>query len=204
MFKRLLSREKTAHPRDIYIVSGLPRSGTSMMMNMLAGGGLPAAVDSIRVADEDNPKGYYELEVVKQLREGKTDWLPSTQGQVVKVISYLLEFLPSNFHYKVIFMERPIEEILASQRKMLERRQEENNISDQEMRQQYVQHLSATKYWLARQSNIETLFVRYGDLLSDSKRNTLRIVQFLEIPLDLDAMVAVPDQSLYRNRSESK
>ncbi len=202
MFKRLLAREKTVRSGDIIVVSGLPRSGTSMMMSMLVGGGLPAAMDSIRVADEDNPKGYYELELVKQLREGKADWLPSTQGKAVKIISYLLEFLPSSFRYKVIFMERPIEEILASQRKMLERRHEENKIPDEVMKEQYDQHLSAIKYWLARQPNIATLFVRYGDLISDPGTGCARVAEFLEIPLDLEAMVNVPDHSLYRNRIE--
>jgi hypothetical protein len=105
----------------IVVVSGLPRSGTSMMMKMLQAGGIGIMTDNLRVADENNPKGYYEFERVKQLDKGDNAWVAEAQGKVIKVISYLLEFLPADFHYKVIFMRREMAEILASQRHMLER-----------------------------------------------------------------------------------
>ena len=109
----------------IIVVSGLPRSGTSMMMKMLAEGGLPVVSDSIRSADEDNPNGYFEFEPVKALAEGRHDWLADADHKTVKIVSALLEHLPPDYHYKILFMERETKEILASQQKMLVRRSEE-------------------------------------------------------------------------------
>src|SRR5512146_1952133 len=153
MFKKAFgarSASKPRQPQTIIVVSGLPRSGTSMMMKMLAEGGLPVLTDSIRTADEDNPNGYFELEQVKQLAEGQKAWLANANHKLVKVISALLEHLPPEHHYKVLFMERQIPEILASQRKMLARRNETSNISDAEMESQFREHLKVVKYWLAR------------------------------------------------------
>ena len=110
--------------KPIVIVSGLPRSGTSMMMKMLAEGGLPVLTDAIRSADDDNPNGYFELEVVRKLKEGNFEWLKEANGKVVKVISALLEHLPQQYSYKIIFMEREPKEVLASQKKMLDHRGE--------------------------------------------------------------------------------
>ncbi|MFC2085810.1 hypothetical protein ACFLRO_01215, partial [Bacteroidota bacterium] len=104
----------------ITVVSGLPRSGTSMMMQMLDKGGLEPFVDDKREADENNPRGYYEHEAVKSLARNK-QWLPQAEGKVVKVIANLLTHLPANFHYRVIFMERDITEIVTSQKRMLKR-----------------------------------------------------------------------------------
>ena len=121
MFKKLFSREKSNKPKQkVVVVSGLPRSGTSMMMKMLAEGGLSIVTDSEREADEDNPNGYFEIELSKKLKDGVVDWIYDAPGKVVKVISYLLEFLPADLTYDIIFMDREIPEILASQKKMLE------------------------------------------------------------------------------------
>ncbi len=172
-----------------------------MMMKMLAEGGLPVLTDSIRAADEDNPNGYFELEVVKQLSEGKRDWLSGADGKIVKVISALLERLPPEHHYKVLFMERQIAEILASQRKMLARRNETSNVSDADMEAQFQEHLKAIKYWLARQPNMEVMYVDYNRMMADPDVYVPKIAAFLEQPLDLEKMRAVPNASLYRNRA---
>ena len=111
--------------QTITIVSGLPRSGTSMMMKMLEAGGIPPLTDEIRTADTDNPKGYYEFERVKKMDKGDTAWLENAQGKSVKVISALLKHLPSDYRYRVIFMRRDMSEILASQKKMLDHRGED-------------------------------------------------------------------------------
>ena len=126
---------------------------------------VPLVSDSIRNADDDNPNGYFEFEPVKQLSEGQNEWLVEADHKVVKIISALLEYLPAGHHYKIIFMERDIKEILASQRKMLNRRKEESKISDEEMEDQFHKHLADTKYWLARQSNMEVLYVDYNQLM---------------------------------------
>ena len=187
--------------RPVYIVSGLPRSGTSMMMKMLSGGGLPVVMDSTRQADEDNPNGYFEIELSKKLKDGEVNWVYEAPGKVVKVISYLLEYLPKDLSYQVIFMEREIREILASQHKMLERRNEKSLVSDEEMTAQYNDHLRSVKYWLPRQPNVRVLYVNYNSMVNQPEELCDSIVKFLELPLDVKAMREVPNPSLYRNRS---
>jgi hypothetical protein len=168
---------------------------------MLTEGGLSAVVDSLRQADEDNPNGYFEIESSKGLKDGDKKWLYDARGKAVKVISYLLEFLPDDLSYDIIFMEREIGEILASQRKMLQRRNETSVLSDPEMETQFREHLRAVKYWTARKPNMRILFVKYSQMVEAPEALCKSIVDFLEIPLDLQAMQSVPNQSLYRNRS---
>ena len=131
LFGKLLGDTKPGAGRGepIVVVSGLPRSGTSMMMKMLEAGGIPPVTDELRTADDDNPKGYYEFERVKQMDKGDTAWVADAQGKVVKVISALLKHLPSSHNYQVIFLRRHMSEILASQRKMLIRRGEDPVLS---------------------------------------------------------------------------
>ncbi|HNY87520.1 MAG TPA: hypothetical protein PKN23_13545, partial [Candidatus Hydrogenedentes bacterium] len=113
--------QRNIPPPEIVVVSGLPRSGTSMMMRMLAAGGMPLFTDGVRAADSDNPLGYFEHEAVKRLREDAS-WVPGAAGKAVKVVSALLPALPEGFQYRVILMRRPLEEVLASQRRMFGRR----------------------------------------------------------------------------------
>ncbi len=201
MFSKLLGSRKPSQPQTVIVVSGLPRSGTSMMMKMLAEGGLPVLTDAIRAADEDNPNGYFELEVVKQLSEGKRDWLAGADGKLVKVISALLEHLPPENHYKVLFMERQIAEILASQRKMLARRNETSSVSDEEMEAQFREHLKVIKYWLARQPNMEVMYIDYNRMMADPDQYLQKIAAFVGLPLDIEKMRSVPNEQLYRNRA---
>jgi hypothetical protein len=206
MFKKAFGSRaapKPRQPQTVIVVSGLPRSGTSMMMKMLAEGGLPVLTDSIRTADEDNPNGYFELEVVKQLAEGQKDWLAGADHKIVKVISALLEHLPPEHHYKVLFMERQIAEVLASQKKMLARRNETSKISDAEMEAQFTEHLKAIKYWLARQPNMDVMYVDYNRMMADPGEYCRKIADFLGLPLDLEKMRSVPNATLYRNRAGS-
>lgn len=200
MLKKLFGRPPAPVQKEIVVVSGLPRSGTSMMMKILEQGGLQVVTDSLRTADDDNPNGYYEFETVKQMPSGQTAWLDGAQGKVVKVISALLEYLPAKYHYKVIFMERAIGEVLASQKKMLANRQEETAVSDAEMQEQFQKHVAAAKYWLARQPNISVLYVDYNKMLAAPDPLCQTIVDFLDMGLDVDKMRAVPNERLYRNR----
>jgi len=172
-----------------------------MMMNMLKAGGVPAVSDAIRNADEDNPNGYFEFEPVKQLSEGQNDWLAEADRKVVKIVSALLEYLPTSHRYKIIFMERDIKEILASQQKMLNRRKEESRVSDAEMEDQFRKHLADIKYWLARQPNMEVLYVNYSELISDPERYTQAVADFIGISVDEAKMRSVPNERLYRNRA---
>lgn len=199
---KLFSYKKPAQKKQpIVIVSGLPRSGTSMMMKMLAEGGLQILTDAIRAADDDNPNGYFEFERVKQMTSGDRAWLDDAGGKVVKVISALLEHLPGGYTYKIIFMEREIQEVLASQKKMLDHRGERNKVNDEEMAAQYRAHLAAVKPWLARQPNMEVLYVGYNSMMSDPEPHCRRIFEFLGLPMNFEKMLAVPNERLYRNRA---
>ncbi|GAB4504236.1 MAG: hypothetical protein Fur0043_12290 [Anaerolineales bacterium] len=185
----------------IVIVSGLPRSGTSMMMKLLEAGGLQIMTDNLRLADEDNPKGYYELEQVKALRDGDESWIKDAPGKVVKVISSLLEYLPASYQYKVIFMRREISEILASQKQMLIRRGEPAEGDDQKMAENFQEHLKRVRVWLANQPNMEVLYVDYNALMREPAPHIKAVAEFLGLQHRMEAMLAIPDASLYRQRA---
>lgn len=200
LFSGLGKKSQTKLP--VIVVSGLPRSGTSMMMKILAAGGLPVVTDEIRSADADNPNGYFEFENVKQISDGNVAWLADAGGKVVKVISALLEYLPSSHSYKIIFMERQISEILASQQKMLEHRNESSSgVDDAQIEQQFQKHLSVVKPWLIRQPNMEVLYISYNALMADPQPFCRRVMDFVQVPLDLERMLTVPRAELYRNRA---
>lgn len=183
----------------ITIVSGLPRSGTSLMMQMLDKGGMDAITDSIRAADESNPKGYYEFEKVKKIKNDSS-WLRDTRGKAFKMVSMLLWDLPSDEKYKIVFMKRNMNEILASQRKMLEKLKKESGPDDDKMGELLTAHLNKTYVWLKQQENIDVLYISYNDLIADPLRGAEAVAGFLEINLDIAKMVEVIDKSLYRNR----
>jgi hypothetical protein len=203
MFQKIFSRSqpKPGKKQKIVVVSGLPRSGTSMMMKMLAAGGLSILTDNEREADDDNPNGYFEVELSKRLKDGEVNWIYQAQGKAVKVISYLLEFLPEDLTYDIIFMNREISEILASQKKMLQRRNEQSPVSDEEMGEQFRSHVKAVRYWVARKPNMRVLYVNYHEMVNEPELLCTSIVEFLDLPLNIGAMQSVPNQGLYRNRS---
>jgi len=196
-------RLKLSKDQPIVIVSGLPRSGTSMMMKMLEAGGLPPLTDYERTPDEDNPKGYYEFERVKKLKEGDYAWLPEAQGKAVKVISALLEHLPGDYRYRVLFMQRAMAEILASQREMLIRRgEEQQQTNDQEMADLFTHHLVNVEEWLKKQPNFKVLYLDYNSMLKEPRIHTEQVNSFLGGSMALDKMTAVVDPNLYRQRQE--
>jgi hypothetical protein len=184
----------------VTIVSGLPRSGTSMMMKMLDSGGMPVLVDNIRTADDDNPKGYYEFERVKQIERDQA-WLEDAKGKVVKMIAALLKHLPTNYRYRIVFMRRNIGEVLASQKQMLIRRGEPTDaISDAAMADLFAKHVEKVEDWLTRQPNMDVLYVHYSDVLANPSEEARRINQFLGNSLDADRMAMAVDEKLYRQR----
>jgi len=185
----------------VTVVSGLPRSGTSMMMKMLDAGGIPPLTDEIRTADKDNPKGYYEYERVKKLDEGDSEWVEQAQGKAVKVISALLKYLPQDYTYKVIFMLRNMDEILASQRQMLVRRGEPtDSVSDEELTELFRKHLAQIQAWIDEQPNAEALYVSYNEVMEDPLEQARTVNRFLGDRLDVEHMVQVVDEALYRQR----
>jgi hypothetical protein len=188
----------------VTVVSGLPRSGTSMMMKLLEAGGLPPLTDNLRTADEDNPKGYYEFERVKQLPKGDVAWLPEAQGKVVKVIAALLPSLPGGYQYRVIFMQRAMPEVLASQRQMLIRRGEDpDKIPDDVIAKLFEKHLKQVNEWVSQQPNVARLDVNYNEMLKNPQPFIAQINAFLENRLDTAQMATVVDPSLHRQRKES-
>jgi len=187
----------------IVVVSGLPRSGTSMAMRMLEAAGISIVVDGLREADEDNPKGYFELERVKDLaQENDWSWLQEARGKAIKIISYLLKELPDSHNYKVIFMRRDLSEVLASQAKMLERRGETNETDDERMVELYESDLWKAGYLLKNNSQFETLMVSYRDVLNGPLEQAKEISHFLGGGYDAEKMAAAVDPKLYRNRAE--
>ncbi|MFQ5401374.1 MAG: sulfotransferase [Anaerolineae bacterium] len=198
IFKKIF---KPTLEQVITIVSGLPRSGTSMMMKMLEAGGIPPLTDEVRRPDTDNPKGYYEFERVKGLDKGDTIWLRDAYGKSVKVISALLKHLPPDHQYRIIFMRREMPEVLASQRRMLIHRGEDADKMDDEMLAQlYAKHLKSTSDWINMQPNMSTLYVQYGDIVSDPLSQIERINVFLGNKLNTTKMAEIVDPDLYRNR----
>ncbi|HEX6963627.1 MAG TPA: sulfotransferase family protein [Lacipirellula sp.] len=181
------------------IVSGLPRSGTSMMMRMLESGGMPVLTDNIRTADDDNPNGYYEFEAVKQTKEDGS-WLEGSDGKAVKMVYRLLYDLPADRTYKVLFMRRKLEEVLASQRVMLERHGAADGVSEEQMAALFRSEIDGFYKWVAKQPHIELIDVDYNRMQASPKAEAARVNQFLGGSLDELAMIAVVDQSLYRNR----
>jgi len=196
------SYRRLRYGTPIVVVSGLPRSGTSMIMKMLEAGGLAVMTDGLRTADEDNPKGYYEVERVKRLaEEADRSWLLAARGKAVKVISYLLKSLPRQFNYRVIFIRRDMEEVLASQKKMLARRSEVETTSPERMRALFEDDLWRAGYQLKRRVEFEAIEVEYTAVLARPLEEARRLDRFLGGGLDVDAMAAVVDLQLYRNRA---
>ncbi|MFC1821774.1 alkaline phosphatase family protein [Thermodesulfobacteriota bacterium] len=194
--------EADGDERFITIVSGLPRSGTSMMMQMLSSGGYECLTDDLRKADDDNPRGYYEYEKVKQLRKDRS-WLPEARGKAVKIIAQLLPSLPGKLPYRIIYLERDLKEVIASQNRMLERQgQKGARLSKERLMQVFSQQASQTKRLLANRK-IKTLYVNYQDALSQPKIVAQRLKAFLGVELDEEAMARAVDGTLYRQRRKN-
>ena len=151
VLRRLFAGDPPGVDKSVVVVSGLPRSGTSMLMSMISAGGLEEVVDGVRQADDDNPRGYHALEAVKDLdKNGDTAWLDDAHGKVVKIISFLLQHLPATHHYKIVFVRRSLQEVLASQQKMLDRRGASGgNAADAEMARVFAAHLNKVERQLA-------------------------------------------------------
>jgi hypothetical protein len=176
----------------------------TMMMKMLIAGGIPPLTDEVRKPDPDNPGGYFEFEAVKQLKDGVMDWLPQAQGKVVKVIATLLPYLPSSYRYKVVFMQRAMPEILASQRKMLvSRGKDPDTISDAEMGRIFGLHLQKVAAWMASQPNLSYLEVNYNQMIMDPDPLIGRLNQFFDGKLDERKMRGAINPALYRQRIQT-
>lgn len=193
--------ELDADQQPIIIVSGLPRSGTSMLMQMLAAGGVPIFSDAHRVADEDNPRGYYEHEAAKRLSQDKS-WLSDAGGKAVKIVAQLLPHLPADTPCRVILIERDLDEVLASQRKMLVRSGKPGTtLAVDRLKTVFSKQLESVARVLASRPAAQVLRLQHAAILRAPKQAAAEINQFLGRNLDEAAMGAAVDLSLYRNRS---
>lgn len=190
-----------ADPRFITVVSGLPRSGTSMMMRMLEAGGLPVLADHERSADADNPRGYYEFEPVKALSDDNS-WLKEAQGRVVKVIYKLVYDLPPSHRYRVIFLERNLAEVLASQETMLARMgRGAGSLERDELMPLFEREIIDFRSWAKTQEHLDICYLNYSGVIAEPRATAHRIAGFLNLDLDVDAMAAAVDPALYRQRA---
>jgi hypothetical protein len=185
---------------DIIIVSGLPRSGTSLMMQMLDAGGVPLLSDGTRRADDSNPAGYYEYEPVKKLKEDNA-WLAQAQGKALKVVSPLLSWLPAGWNYKVIFVRRLLIEVLASQQRMLQRQGLDSSAADDEqLKIVYQRHLKEIEAWLAAQQNFQVFYAEYQEFHVNPGMQVEEVANFLGLSLNQQAMITSIKPELYRHR----
>lgn len=184
---------------EIIVVSGLPRSGTSLMMQVLDAGGVAVVTDNLRTADTDNPRGYYEFEKVKQVKRDAS-WLPDIRGKAVKMVSQLLPDLPPTEHYRVVFMERDFAEMLDSQERMLHRLGRAAAPRGAII-PAYTAHLERVHQWLQRQAHFAVLRVSYKALVERPGTEAARVKEFLGGRLDAIRAVGAVDPSLYRNRT---
>jgi hypothetical protein len=188
----------------VVVVSGLPRSGTSMMMRMLEAGGLPVLSDAERAADVDNPKGYFELERIKNLeKEQDKSYLREGRGKAVKAISFLIKDLPDDNDYRVIFMRRDLDEVLVSQEKMIERLDQGDTTAEQEaMKEAYRNDIVRTRLHCRKRPNFELIEVHYKATIENRAAACRTVNSFLGGGLDEGAMRDAIDAALYRNRGE--
>jgi hypothetical protein len=188
----------------IVVVSGLPRSGTSMMMKMLEVGGLPVLSDGQRGADVDNPRGYFELERIKDLeKETDKSYLRKARGRAVKVISFLIKDLPDENDYRVIFMRRDLDEVLTSQDKMIQRLGSDDAVAEREaMKEAYRNDIVRTRLLCRSRPNFELIEVHYKATIEDAAATARQVNAFLGGALDEGAMREAVDGALYRNRSQ--
>lgn len=186
-------------PQSVNIVAGLPRTGTSMMMRMLEAGGLEAIVDNIRCEDEDNPRGYYEFEPVKKTKDDPS-WLKGAGGKVVKMVYRLLYDLPAEYDYRVVFMQRKMDEVIKSQNVMLQRHGSDIATNDSMTRKLFESELTKVRNWLDEQVNFKVLYIHYNEMLSDPSVQIAAIDEFFNNTLSTKPMSEVVEPNLYRNR----
>ena len=182
----------------ITVVSGLPRSGTSLMMQILRAGGMEILTDNKRSADENNSKGYYEYEKVKSLIKDNT-WLSEAEGKAVKIIVQLLHFLPNQHEYKIIFMERDIDEVVLSQNKMIDKLNgKQTTIPHELLKKTFLTQVEKVKTLLAKNANL--VYVDYHNLLNSRDEEIDRINTELDLGLNVKQACQVIDKTLYRTK----
>jgi len=200
--------EQTKSGKTFVLVSGLPRSGTSLMMQLLEAGGMPLMTDGKRAADADNPRGYYEWEAIKQIAKNKELLDDKTvEGNAIKCISMLLPSLPTKHQYKVIFMLRPIAEVVASQRAMITRLGSKGaNLEPPQLERGLRAHREEIRKWGKGAQHIEWIEIDYPELVRNPVPVIEKLIEFLgtdRLPR-ANAMVSVVDPALHQRKVTSR
>lgn len=186
----------------VYIVSGLPRAGTSMAMALLQAGGIDLVVDGVRAADEDNLGGYYEYEAVKGIRDD-VSWIYAARGKGIKVVSPSLRYLPPDLRYRVVFMRRDLNEVAASQEQMLRRLGKDVGANRAQMIDLMQRHLQEVESWLARSEHVEVLFLPYRHVVEEPLAACRALIDFLSLSANPLDMAQVVEKKYYRQRADA-
>jgi len=185
----------------ITIVSGLPRSGTSLMMQMLEKGGMDILTDGHRKPDENNTRGYFEVEKVKTLQKDNS-WLNEAEGKAVKIIVQLLPFVSPDFDYSVIYMIRPVEEILRSQTRIISNLyKEKKTLAPEILEKTFAKQVRRVQQWMEAHPRIQTLYIFYPEVLHHPLNQARTIQQFLGLELDVKSMASAVDASMWHQKS---
>lgn len=185
---------------QIVLVSGLPRSGTSLMMQMLDKGGVEALVDGKREADDSNPKGYYEYEPVMSLHRDNS-WMKKTKNKSLKVVAPLLKHIDPQFRYKIIFMKRDLNEVVKSQQKMIGKSTDTLPIT---LLNSYQEQLNHIEVWKEKEPGVELIYIDYKEIIENPDKMSEKVENFIGKKLNKEKMAACVDKSLYRNRAKKQ
>jgi hypothetical protein len=186
----------------IFIVSGLPRSGTSLLMSLVGQLGVPLLTDDVRKPDSSNPKGFFEYEPVKTMYKGENRWLEFAKGKCVKIISPLLPYLSPQYNYYVLFINREIREIIKSQKVMRNVTDANNIVDDSKLMENYKRHLMTTERWLSSQKNIQVIYFDFNKIIAKSPEELEKLIKSFQ-PFNIknnNDVFHIIEQDLYRNR----
>ena len=199
-----MTARESSLPGFVTVVTGVPRSGTSLLMQMLAAGGIEPLTDGLRPPDADNPRGYFELEAVKRTRRDAS-WVAEAVGRSVKVIHALVTALPADREYRLIWMQRPLGEVIASQRAMLARRGAgEDVLAPERLAEIFRAQVQEAERWVAAQPGFTSLAIDYHAVLDDPRAAAQSVDRFLGGGLDCQAMAGVVDAGLRSQRSSER
>lgn len=202
-YQKIMSEDNYKDAEEIIIVSGLPRSGTSMMMQLLEAGGMQIFTDNLRAADDNNKKGYYEHEAVKIIHKD-ISWMKNAVGKTIKIVSHLLPNLPLRYKYKIIYMERDLNEVITSQNKMLQNLGKlPQNATHFNIETSFKQNDEKIKNWMSEKRNIDVIFMDYNKIVENAEEYIGRLNNFFSGKLNTQNMMNVIDKNLYRSKNES-
>jgi tetratricopeptide (TPR) repeat protein len=195
--KEFIDKNNFKYRKDqIVIVSGLPRSGTSLMMQMLHKGGIEVLTDHDRKADESNPKGYFEYNPVMSIHKDNF-WLGEAKNKSVKVVAPLLKFLSPEYRYKVIFMNRDLTEIIKSQQKMIGKNPD---VLPFKLFEAFNKQLDQVEIWKQKEPGVELMYLNYKDVLDNTDDVINKLSSFIGLDLNASEMIGCVDKTLYRNK----